>query len=267
MRHCDRTSRSFKSRLMLVPLAWCVLTPVFARAAVVDRAEEVRRILRTSFGDPATRDRLLQAQIQAMEHVGDLARTLILREWRDDDQDRRLAVVDRPNRLNLARRFEQAVRDVLRRDDEASRLAVLSMLAEMGTTTHGVGTKHGIARPFGPDLVELTWHGGADVGALALRTLGQIDPESEVALSAFSGPLSGEDVTLRLAAADGLVSWIRTLAQLATRSAEPDGVEVSRAEFVNAGRAMVTLAARGLRAEQPEVRRRCAQAIGYAATA
>src|SRR5439155_11456545 len=105
---------------------------------VVDPVQEIRCILRASVSDLAKRDRFLCAQIQAMDRLSDLARALVLREWRDEDPERRVAAVDRPNRLALARRFEQAVRDVLRQGDDASRLAVMNMLAELGTTTHGV---------------------------------------------------------------------------------------------------------------------------------
>ncbi len=269
MRKCHLMLPSFERWLVLLTLAvtLCGITPVLAEPVRVEPAEGVRLILSTPVSDLAKRDRLLKARIQALERLGELARALVLREWRDEDQDYRVAAVDRPNRLSLARRFEQAVRDVLGQGDDASRLAVLRLLAEMGTTTHGVGTKHGIARSLGSDLVELTWRGEAGMCAAALQTLGQIDPEPEVALSAFSGLLSSEDPSLRLAAADGLVCWIRTLAILATRSSEPDGVAVSRADFVSAGRSIVPLAARGLRADQPEIRRRSAQAIGYVATA
>jgi hypothetical protein len=250
MRNCHLTLHSFERRLVLLALAitLCGITPLFAQPAAVDPVQELRLSLRAPFSYPARRDRSLKEQIQAMETVGDLARALVLREWRDEDQDWRVAVVDRPIRLALARRFEQAVRDLLRQGDDSSRLAVLSILTEMGTT-HGVGTKHGIARGLGPDLVELTWRGDVGLCAAVLRTLAQIDPEPQVALSAFSSLLASQNSNLRLAAADGLVYWVWTLAQLATRAPDPEGVEVTRTDFVAIGRAVVPMAARGLRSD------------------
>lgn len=269
MRHCHPTHHCFERRLVLLAVAifLCGTTPLFAQPAVVDPVQEIRGTLRAPIGDLAKRDHLLNQQIQAMNRLSDLARALVLREWRDEDQDRRVAAADRPNRLALDARFQQAVREVLRQGDEASQLAVMKLLAEMGSTMHGVGTRHGIVRGFGPDLVELTWRGDVRICALALRTLGQIDPEPRVALSAFSGMLAVDEVNLRLAAADGLVCWMRTLAELATRPSDPGGVEVSPSEFVAAARAIVPVAARGLDAEQAEIRRRSIQTIGYAATA
>jgi len=268
MRDCHPTPLSCKRRIVLLALGivLCGNMSLFAQAAVDEPVEQLRLILRAPLSDPGRRDWDLKERIGALEGLGDLRRALVLREWRDEDQDQRVAAIDRPNRLALARRFEQAVREVLRQSDEACRLAVLNMLAEMGTTVHGVGTRHGIARGFGPDLVELTKQGEANLCAAGLRTLGQIDPEPDVALSAFSGPLSGADTSQRLAASDGLACWMQTMAQLAMRDSNPNGVEVSRADLVTVGRAIVPLAARGLRAEELEIRRRSAQAIGYAAT-
>src|SRR5207248_4217077 len=160
--------------------------------------------------DPAKRHWDLKDRIGALAGLGDLRRALMLQEWRDDDHDQKVAVIDRSNRLGAARRFEQAVRDMLEHGDEAGRLAVLSMLAEIGTTVHGVGTRHGIARDFAPDLVGLIKQGGPTCCAAALRTLGQIDPEPEIALPCFSASFSSADVNQRLAAADGLVAWMRT---------------------------------------------------------
>src|SRR5579871_4465798 len=260
---------SMQRRLVLLAFAamsWD-MPPLYAQPPGGDPAQEIRLILKAPFRDLGARDRLLKAQIEALDGVGDLARALVLREWRDQDQDHRVAAIDLPNRIALAGRFEHAVREVLHQGDNSSRLAVLSLLAEMGTKTHGVGTKHGIARGFGPDLLQLVRSRETQLSATALRTLGQIDPGADVALTAFSAVLSAEDPNLRLAAADGLVCWIRWQAQLATRSSEPDGVEVSWSMFVATGQAIVHLAARGLAAEQPEIRRRCAQAIGYVATA
>jgi HEAT repeat protein len=269
MRNCHPIPHRCERPLVLVALGIVLCGWTSARAQPVrgDPVEELRWILAAPFADSAKRARAVKERIKALEGLGDLRRALVLREWRDEDQDQRIAVADRPNRLALARRFQMAVRDVLVQGDDVSRLAVLNMLAEMGTTTRGLGTRHGIARGFGPDLVELGKQGETAIWAAALRTLGQIDPEPEVALSAFGGFLSSEDAGQRLAAADGLACWMWTLAQQATRAADPGGVQVSRADFIMVGRAVLPWAARGLQAEQPEIRRRSALTIGYAATA
>jgi HEAT repeat protein len=252
--------------LLALTITFCLIPSIFAQTAFAEPVEELRSTLRAPCADPAQRARSVQARIQAVQGIGDLRRALVLRDWRDQDQDERVAAVDRSSRLALARRFEQAVRDVLRQGDEVRRLAVLSVLTEIGTTVHGVGTSHGIARGFGPDLAELAQHGDAAVREVAARTLGQIDPEPDIAVAAFRCLLSAEDPSQRLAAADGIVCWMRTMAQLATSNRTPESIEVTRADLATVGRAVVPLAARGLRAEQPEIRRRSVQAIGYAAT-
>jgi HEAT repeat protein len=247
--------------------AFCLVLSLFAQPAFAEPIEELGTTLRAPCVDPAQRARALGKRIQEVQGIGDLSRALVLRDWRDQDQDERVAAVDRSSRLALARRFEQAVRVVFRQGDAARSLAALSVLAEIGTMAHGVGTRHGIARGLSLDVAELAQHGEPGVREAAARTLGQIDPGPDIAVAAFRSLLSADDPSQRLATADGLVFWMRTLAQLAADNRTPDGVAVSRADFVTVSRAVVPLAANGLRAEQPEIRRRCIQAIGYAALA
>jgi HEAT repeat protein len=265
--HPPRRSPLCPLALFALAIASCVITSLFAQTAFAEPVEELRLILRAPCVDPAQRGRSLAERIQAVQGISDLRRALVLRDWRDQEQDERVAAVDRVGRRALAIRFEQAVRVVLRQGDVARCLAALSVLAEIGTTAHGVDTRHGIARGLGPDLAELTQRGEPGIREAAARTLGQIDPEPEIAVAAFRSMLSAENFSQRLAAADGLVCWVRTTAQLAVDNRTPDGVAVSRADFVTVSQAVVPLAAHGLRAGQPEIRRRCIQAIGYAAMA
>lgn len=268
MRNCDSIRRPFDCRLTLVALGLvlCAIGSAFGQPAGSDPVEELRLTLRAPLTDPIKRDRAVKEQIWHLTSLSDLRRAVVLGEWRDEDQDLRVAAVDRPNRVTLARRFEHAVRDVLEHGDGACRLAVLTLLAEMGTTVHGVGTRHGITRAFGPDLVGLAKRGEATVRTAALGALGQVDPEPDVALPAFRELLAAGDEGQRRAAADGLAAWMRTLAQLATRDSSPDAVQVTRAEFVTVGQAVVPLAGGGLTAAQLEIRRRSAETLGHAAS-
>jgi len=260
---------SFERRFILIVLGivLCGNRSDLVQAAGEGPVEELRQTLSSPLDDPAKRDWDLKDRIASLSGIDDLRRALTLREWRDDDQDQKVAVIDRANRRIMVRRFEQAVREALQHGNEASRLDVLSMLAEIGTAAHGVDTRRGIARDFAPDLVELIKQSELSCCAAALRTLGQIDPEPEIALSGFTASMTSGDVNQRLAAADGLLGWMRTTAQLAMLDSRPDGVEVSRADFVAVAWAIIPLAARGLRAQQPEIRRRGAETIGYGATA
>ena len=84
--------------------------------------------------EPARRDQAVKEQCRKVNGINDIRRALILREWRDQDPDERVASADRCNRAELARRFEQSVRDVLGQTDTPSKLAVLTMLEKMGTS-------------------------------------------------------------------------------------------------------------------------------------
>jgi HEAT repeat protein len=267
MRPCHSTSLGMERRIGLFALGIFVygIALLPAQPAFADPVERLRLILEEPCSDPAKQDRDLKQQIWALESLGDLRRAIELREWRDDEANPKVAAIDRPNRLALAYRFEQNVRNVLHQGDEASCLAVLNMLAKMGTKVQAVGSRHGVARVFGPDLVELIQRGSPNLRVAALRALGLIDPEPEVALSAFHAAFDGDDANERLAATDGAAYWIRTLAEAVSRGSEPNRIAVTRAEFVAVGRAVLSLAAFGLRAEQPQIRRRSAAMIGFSA--
>src|SRR5438067_6963645 len=98
MRPCDRTPYRFELRSALLALMFtlCGIGSAFAQPAVGDPVEQIRGILRAPVSDLANRERVLQQQVQALDGFGDLARALVLREWRDEDLDQRLSRVDRP---------------------------------------------------------------------------------------------------------------------------------------------------------------------------
>src|SRR5207247_2205646 len=114
----------------------------FARAQSADPVEELRLLLKAPLTDSEARDRALKEQGKLVDGINDLRRALVLRDWRDEDPDARVASVDQRNRAGLARRFEQAVREVLLQGDATSKLAVLNMLGKMGTNVRGIDTKN-----------------------------------------------------------------------------------------------------------------------------
>jgi len=221
--------------------------------------EEMRRLLKMPSFDPAARDRDVKKAMAGLRDITEFRQALVLQEWRDDDIDAAVIAVDYANRSTVASQFGQAVREVLRTRGVNGQLAVVNMLAEMGTSSRGLRTKNGLLRGFGPDLAHLMKHADPVVREVAARTLGRIDPEPEVAVPALSGMLNAAQANERLAAAEGLVSLMRIVATNATRSRSTTEVEATRADVVRVGCAVIPVVARGLGDGQVEVRRRCAE--------
>jgi HEAT repeat protein len=253
--------------LALTLLAWAGRVGVHAQPAVDDPVEELRQALKSCTRDPESRDRMLSAIVPLVQDIGDLRRALTLREWRDQDLEEKWAAIDRPHRARLARQFGLAVRDVFQHGDETARLAVLKLLGDPSANSGGIGPNFGIVREFAPDLVALSHKSNTCIRVAALRVLAQVDPEPTVAASAFGDVLSSESVAERIAAAEALASWMRTVSDLAARSADPTGVLVTRSRLANVGGAIVPLAGKALQDANPRVRRAGLQAIGRAAEA
>jgi HEAT repeat protein len=196
-----------------------------------------------------------------------MRRALALREWRDQEAEGEVPAVDRRNRSVLVERFEQAVREVLRQGDSTSRLAMLSIVSDVGSTMRCPGNRNCLAAAFAPDLATLLMAGDPRVREAACRTLGLINPDPRVVVSAITRPLHAKETSERVAASEALTSLILCVTRLATASPAPNTVQAARSDVVQMGRAIVPLASQGLRDPQPEVRRRSVEAIGQAAEA
>src|SRR5438876_7515809 len=79
---------------------------VQAQPVAAEAVEELRLLLKAPVSEPSLRDRAVTEQCKLLDGINDFRRALILREWRDEDPDGRVAVVDLRNRTELARRFE-----------------------------------------------------------------------------------------------------------------------------------------------------------------
>jgi HEAT repeat protein len=253
-------------RFLLATLV-VTLGPIVASVAAAppDVVEELRQVLKTGGDEPVTREHLIQEQVQLLDDVHDLCRALVLREWRDEDPSEQVSSVDRRQRGIVARRFEQRVREIFRREDAGSRLAALHMIAKMGADARGVGTRRSAASALTQDLVDMMNRGDSRTRQAAVRALGQINPDPAVAVPALRVLLRAPDLAQKRAAGEALVSLMRVVAQLATHNQVSTGVETTRTDVVNMGCAVIPLAGAGLHDSEAEVRRRCTEAIGQAA--
>jgi HEAT repeat protein len=234
-------------------------------AAAEDPVEALREALQANPEKAEARKRLLTPRAEAVRSLAELRQALALEEWRDLDPDENVAGVDQPIRAALVRRFERDVRQTLQKGDDTARQAVVQMLAEIGTGVRGADTTAGLARPFGPDLAALVKKGTPAVRDAAARALGKINPDPAVAVPALNDGLGADDVSARVAAADGLFSLVETASWLATRPSP--GAVVSPQDVFTLVRAAAPVAARALRDASPDVRRRGADTLREAAVA
>jgi HEAT repeat protein len=238
---------------------------VAAQPSLSDPVEQLRQTLKASAHDLEQRDRNLKEKTNALQSVSDLRRAIMLKEWRDTDSNPQLAEIDLSARQALTQRFGDSVRRVLQQGDMTSRLAVLNMLTELGTTMPEPGSRKSLASRFAGDLVELMKSGDPAMKEATARTLGLINPDPAVALPALKSMLDSKNVSQRMAAVESLVNLMHVMAQLISQHGNPFAVETSRKEVVQLGCAVVPLAARTLQDDQAGVRRGAVEAIGKAA--
>lgn len=268
MRKCSALKKHCRPRclavILLIPMGMMTGRGL---AAPADAVAELREILQMPVSDPGMRERCLGEQIKKLNGISELRRALALHDWREEDPDDQTAAVDRASRAEVVRRFDSAVRDVLRRGDAASRLAVMDMIVRLATTTRGVGTPVSLARTFAGDLAELTRQGDLLTREAAARALGQASPDPAQAVPVLSKLMESKETSLQLAACDALGYLMKVATFLATRNRAPNMVEATPAEVVKAGQEVVPAAVRGLRSPEAGVRRRCAQALAQTAEA
>jgi HEAT repeat protein len=239
--------------------------PAQSQGTPADVVEELRRALKAPARDLAARDASLQKRVEALRTINDLRRALLLLEWRDEDPEDGIAAVDRPHRAMVARRFALAVREVLERGDGTSRLAVLHVLAEMGSRVRDVGARTALTRGLGPEVARLTRQEDPRVRETAARALGWMLPDPAAACPALGELLQAREASDRLAAADGLLNLLRMTSQLVARSRGTTVPEVTRAEAISMACAVVPVAAGAMADQHAGVRRLCVDAVGVAA--
>jgi HEAT repeat protein len=245
-------------------LSWTGHNP--AQQLTPDPVEALRQALRA----PTTgevRDKELAKRVEALRSIPDMRRALMLTEWRADlGAAEAAASPDSKYRTQLVQRAQDAVRQIFRQGKTDERLALMTMLAELGSTTlRGQGS---IAGLFAPDLVDLIKQSkDLRVRAAAARTLGRILPDPAVAGPALRGLIRSSTVLERRAAARGVLSMMEVIGSLASQSKDVSGIEILPRDIVAVGSAVADAAGLGLVDADEEVRRLSSQAFALSALA
>jgi HEAT repeat protein len=238
-----------------------------AQATPVDPVESLRQALRLAVRDSSKnpeeltfRRANLQKKLDGIKTIGEMRRALILQEWRDEDRDDKVVEIDRPLRVELAKRFETALNRALKDVDLDTKIAAINVIGEMGLGGRGVVTKLGAASGLASSLAALARDPSNAVQQEAAEAIGRIFPDPGIAVPMLSELLTHDDVNVRRSAAEGLASLVRTSSQLA-RGRSTTGVEATRADVLATTSAVVPAAGRGLADQDALVRRNCADAL------
>lgn len=260
-----------------------------------DPVEELRKVLKV---DPTPsldeqvreeqkrfRTKALEKQVTYIKSLGDLARALLLHEWRDQYiKDAELAAVDANIRSQLALRLETELREALKKDSVTQWAAanMIGRTASEARKNSGDWKRPGPGllvrdhlKKLGPDLARLTEHqdknnpGEAeDVRRAAAAALGQVegDPEKEL-VAALEKMLATDTRAGRRAAAEALANMMRILAQPERKNEYLTKMGQLRKEVEKAGSNVVKVASKYLNDPDPEVSRLCTEAMLLTATA
>jgi HEAT repeat protein len=226
----------------------------------------------------------LNRKLEAIHEIGDMRRAILLQEWPQQD----IGATDETEtaklsaREQLVRRFQDEIRRILKEGNATARLAAMNMLADLGSTlltpeqaspVKGSPVKRlrqlrGPGGGLAPNLADQVLHGQTrDDRLAAAYALGLIFPPVEVAAPALGTLLNSRDVAERRAAAGGLASIVRVVADLTARGKGVSAAELDRNDVANADTAIAPYATRGLSDSDTQVRRLCAEALGSIATA
>jgi len=255
--------------LLGVLLSLASQTPA-QQVTTVEPVEKLRQALRTPVLDQLNRDELvfrkslLEKAIQGLRPA-DYGPALNLPEWRDLDKEEAVAAVDRPLRRALIKDFMTWVGEVLKKTGKAngdSKLAVLTLVARLGTNARGEATNSLLVSDLTPVVIAALEDGDAEVRCAAARTLGRIHPYPGPAVAALSKLLGSKEAAERRSAAEALAAMAAVVEQFVR--GRVDGsvmLEISASEIVLRCQLLTVAAGRGLNDADAPVKRSCLEAL------
>src|SRR5262245_53545982 len=218
--------------------SWChrlglagVLVLAGALSAAPDPVEELRQVLRSEAATAEQREKTLKGLIDRLRGMGDLRRALMLSEWKETvPRPPAIAEADAAARAQIAQRFvkqvEAVVADLEFKDDQerkrkaTARLAVANMIAEMGPNVAGLKAEEigGFTRTLAKSMKKLAEDARAGQKAAsqavrweALRALGRINADPDIAVPELKSALKDPDLGARRVAADSLGQMVRVV--------------------------------------------------------
>jgi HEAT repeat protein len=226
-----------------------------------DPVAELRQALRTPVADTSFRSPDLQQRranlnrcVAQLCQVPELREALLLREWQTEGVQEYVALIDQAAHAVIARRFEQAVLDILQRGDHASRLAAVNMLTEMGARLRDTCIPGWSMRGFTAALADLACGQDPALCEAVVRALGQINADPALAVPALAQLGQAREPFLRRVAAGGVLDLVQAAGQGLYRRPGTPG-QTSRLDVLMLSRLAIPAASAGLRDPDGEVRR------------
>jgi hypothetical protein len=226
----------------------------------------LRRTLQTSYPSVAQRDRSIKQCLAELHTLADWQAAVTLMEWRESAAESEESAVDRSNHAAAIEWFTASVRRILHQNDASVAAGTMEMLDRMAALARSAGEPLTLVRPFAGDLAELVLRGPPRLRCLAARTLAQVEPPVLVAVPALTELLRNKDGELRRAAADGFAALMSNSLNAANETALLSQLSLRR-DLVLAASTILPAVHTGLGDPSPQVRRRCLETIGFAATA
>ena len=212
------------------------------------------------------RDRQTKDCLSELHTLSELRKAVVLREWRHQNANAELAAVDRANRDALAERFRHATQQVLAGNNAGPILAVLEMLNETAASMRAIGEPATLTRPLTADVARLVGDADSGVRAVAVRTLGRIDPDVVIALPVLTGLAKSADAARRIDAASALGEMFQATAQPWTAKEFNPAILPERRVTVDSAIQFLPLAGTSALDSNREVRRRGLTTLALAAT-
>ncbi|HEV8061511.1 MAG TPA: HEAT repeat domain-containing protein [Gemmataceae bacterium] len=216
-------------------------------------------------------------RMELLKSVPEMRRALGAQEWREKGSDEQNKI-DGDVRDILVDRFAKKVTDTLQNGSQIAKLAMMGMLAEIGTNTRLIDDRTRIAKVFTPALTKLIRTAGdREIRMTAARTVSQIGCDPAEAAPALGELLQSKDPGERRAAAEGLAGIIQLLNNLSNQSkddltneraimagvppADNSLVLFARREVISAATKVLPYAKTGANDSDVEVRRNCLNCI------
>lgn len=261
--------RTQRLALAAAALALLLASTVHAQPPVwVDPVEDLRNALPIrleELNNPPDiviqfrRDNLAK-KVANLKNIGELRRALALDEWKIDAQrisNDRVRKIDLEMRQRVGERLVSAIRAAVKSSDANTRLSIANLIAEMGPTIPALDPldRFGFSRGLTTEVVQLSQDPDLGVRQEAIRALGNINPDPQIAVKAIMSVFENDAaVGPRRLAADSLGQMIRVIAHLQKRGRTAVGVEATREDVVLVSREIFLGAAPGARDADAEVR-------------
>jgi HEAT repeat protein len=264
----------------LLRFMWCLMAIIAVRPATLaadsdlsPELRELRKVLHAPLAADVPESLALENRRQAISDITlrlcrlvDLRDALLLDTWRDGDADATVSAIDRSLRAAIRARFEAMTRASLRANDDAVRLAAVSIIIETDDRLRSQPFNSWNLSALAPDLAELaTTSTSRAVCFQALTALGHLECDTRTVAQVCIAILQSPDPELRRRAAQAMCQIGTTIHKVADSQGASHGWTVPA--IASGILEVLRFASVGLRDRDSLVRQECALCLDQFAQA